>query len=159
MGYYSGSYHDRNQKILQLQRIREQLQQPQQKGQDMKASDVFPSKYLAASDLQGRHVTVTIDYVEVHDVDDGQKPAVYFKGKQKALLANKTNTRSIAELHGDEMDNWTGKRITLYSTPVLFQGRTVPAIRVAAPSGGSPKPEPAPVQEREPGEDADDFPF
>jgi len=125
----------------------------------MKASDVFPSKYLAASDLQGRHVTLTIDYVEVHDLDGQQKPAVYFKGKTKALLANKTNTRSIAELHGDEMDAWSGKRVTLYSTPVLFQGRTVPAIRVAAPSGGAPKPEPAPVQDREPGEDDDDLRF
>ena len=61
----------------------------------MKANDVFPGKYLKASDLNGHEPVVTIDRVEMEDVGDGRKPVVYFKGKEKGLVMNKTNFSTI----------------------------------------------------------------
>ncbi len=77
--------------------------------------------------------------------DDGDKPVIYFRGKDRALVCNKTNAASIAELLGDdEMDNWGGYRICLVPAKTDFQGKRVDCIRIdAAP--GAPQPEPEPV--------------
>lgn len=39
---------------------------------------------------------------------------VYFKGKTKALFANKTNKRRIGRQHGKKVRDWYGKKITLF---------------------------------------------
>jgi hypothetical protein len=65
------------------------------------------------------------------DFDDGKKLLLHFKGKDKALVANKTNCNIIAEnLGSDDTDLWENREITLYVKKVEFQGGLVPAIRV-----------------------------
>ena len=97
----------------------------------MNIGNAFPSKYLKASDLQGRHVPVTIDRVEMEEFDDGDKAIVYFQGKDKGLVLNKTNANMIVEITGSsETGEWKGVRVSLYSTKVDFQGKRVDAIRV-----------------------------
>ena len=89
----------------------------------MDMNTVFPSKFLRASDLQDRAVNVTIDRVEMGDIaDDTVKPVVYFVGKEKGLVLNKTNTKTISNLYGGESDDWAGKSITIYPTETDFQG-------------------------------------
>jgi len=104
----------------------------------MKASDVFSGKTLKADDIKGKEPVVTIDRVELKSYDDGTKPIVFFVGKEKALVCNRTNWNSIAEiLAEDDSDNWAGRRIKLVVARVDFQGKRVDAIRVdAAPSSG-----------------------
>lgn len=97
---------------------------------DMKMSDAFPSKYLKCSDLQGRTVTATISHTEMESVGDDNKPVLYFKGKEKGLVLNKTNAGVIADMYGDDSDGWQGKGISLRPTRVDFQGKRVDAIRV-----------------------------
>jgi hypothetical protein len=59
---------------------------------------------------------------------------VYFAGKEKGLVLNKTNANMIVEIAGsDETEDWEGVQIVLYSTRVDFQGRRVDAIRVDYP--------------------------
>ena len=58
---------------------------------------------------------------------------LYFQGKEKGLVLNKTNANNIAYVYGDETDDWRGQEITLFEAMVDFQGKTVPAIRVRAP--------------------------
>lgn len=99
----------------------------------MKVSDAFPSNYIAASDLDGNNVTVTMKSVELEKVGDDNKPVVYFKGKAKGLILNKTNAKNIATVYGDDMDDWEGQEIVLFPAMVDFQGKTVEAIRVRAP--------------------------
>ena len=96
----------------------------------MLVSDAFPSKYLRAADLQGRTTTLTIEKVVMEDLNGDQKPVVYFADTKKGLVLNVTNARAIAQLAGDDMSNWSGMPLELFSTPVSFQGRTVDAIRV-----------------------------
>ena len=97
--------------------------------------DAFPSNYLKASDLKGAQPVVTIDRIEFEAVGRTKemKPIVYFVGKEKGVVLNKTNANKIAELTGStETDDWSGCQIRLYATHVEFQGETVEAIREAA---------------------------
>jgi len=96
----------------------------------MKVSVLFPSNYLRAADLNGQDVTVTIDKISHEDIGDDNKPVVYFRGKKKGLVLNKTNANNIAIACGDDTEDWIGQEITLYPTVVDFQGRSVEAIRV-----------------------------
>jgi len=110
-----------------------------QGGKDMDINTAFPSKFLKAADLKGRRVQVVIAEVSMQDVGDkteGDKPVVYFEGKEKGLVLNRTNSTSIAELSNDsfETDDWVGTTIVLFSTKVDYQGRRVDAIRVDMPA-------------------------
>lgn len=117
--------------------------------------DAFPSNYLKASDLKGGQPVVTIDRVEFEAVgrQKEMKPILYFAGKEKGVVLNKTNANNIANLVGStETDDWKGCQIRLYSTHVEFQGESVEAIRVKAAGKAvtrqtappPPPPDPAP---------------
>lgn len=105
----------------------------------MKIGDAFPSKYLKASDLpDGQFVRVTIDRVELQNVagndqPDENKPVLYFTGKEKGIVMNRTNAQAISDVYGDDTDGWIGKPVMLYATTTLFQGKTVACIRVKVP--------------------------
>jgi hypothetical protein len=130
-------------------------------------NDAFPSNYLKASDLNGQQPVVTIDRVGFEAVgrEKEMKPVLYFVGKEKGMVLNKTNGKNIAGLVGSfETNDWAGMRIRLYATHVEFNGETVETIRIkAAPpaSNGAarqaPPPPPPPI-EQEPLTD-DDIPF
>ena len=100
----------------------------------MRIDAAFPSKYLKASDLQDRRVTVAMSRVEVEDIGDGDpKPVLFFQGKEKGLVLNRTNANMIETLYGPETDDWVGQQITLYPATTDFKGKTVPCIRISAP--------------------------
>ena len=80
----------------------------------------------------GRPVTVTISHVEMSDIGGEHKPILYFQGKEKGVVLNKTNAGSIVNLFGDDTEAWEGQPIILFEAMVSFQGQTVPAIRVRA---------------------------
>ena len=105
----------------------------------MKISAAFPSKYLKAADLQGKQVTATISYVTMETIGDEERPILYFNGKEKGLVLNKTNANTIANTFGDDTEDWRGAEIVLFETAVDFQGKSMPAIRCRVPPR---KPEP-----------------
>ena len=127
----------------------------------MDMNQAFPSKYVKASDLNGKACTVTIIRVEMAQFEDGgeSKPAAYFHGTAKGLILNKTNTNTIIDMYGPNSDSWIGQPITLRPSVTDFQGRQVACIRVqpnpphqpAAPDETSqvapPAPAPAPTPE------------
>lgn len=94
---------------------------------------LFPSKYLKTTDLDGHEVTVMIERVLLEPAGKLQqmKPVVHFVGKKKGLILNRTNADRIGEITGSRnTDDWPGKTIRLYVTYVAFQGKQTPAIRV-----------------------------
>jgi hypothetical protein len=99
----------------------------------MNINESFPSKYLKASDLKGHEVKVTISRVVPEKIGDDTKPVLYFKGKEKGVVMNKTNANRIAARYGYETDEWSGQDIILYPDMVEFQGQTMEAIRVRVP--------------------------
>lgn len=135
----------------------------------MKVSAAFPSEFLRAVDLDGRNVTVVIDRVEMREVGDDHKPVLFFKGKEKGVVLNKTNSATVAAQFGDEMDDWSGAEIVLYPTSVQFQNKMVEAIRIKIPprkpartAAGSVVVNDKPVSRSEtnpPPIDEDDIPF
>lgn len=113
----------------------------------MKSAEVFPSKYLKAEDLDG-DALVVIEKVVMETLTDPQtkkdseKPVMYLKDVDKGIILNKTNWALIAKQHGDDSDNWVGKKITLTVTDVEAFGDVVSAIRIKPVSkprvGGKP---------------------
>lgn len=103
----------------------------------MKVSNAFPGKYLKAADLEGRTVRAVIERVELEDVGDDHKPVLYFRGKEKGLVANKTNANTIAEIYGDEMNDWIGQPIEIFPSTTDYQGKRVPCLRVSVPRPAS----------------------
>lgn len=82
-----------------------------------------------------------MSHVEMVELNGDEKPVLYFKGKDKGIVLNKTNSNKIAEIFGDDTDGWTDGQIVLFETTTEFQGKTVPAIRVRpAPGRAAPRP-------------------
>jgi hypothetical protein len=122
----------------------------------MKANAIFPGKYLRADDLNGAEPTVTISHIKVETLGEDSKPVLYFAGKDKGVVLNKTNWTALVDITGeDDSDNWEGKRVKLVVRKVDFQGKRMPANRIEEPAGAK-KREPEPVMDREPGDEDDD---
>ena len=96
----------------------------------------FEKEALAAYDLDGRDVTVTIESVGRVELPAQQgkkaakKPMLKFVGEKKTLVCNITNARAIMAMYGPDPKDWKGKRITLYGTTTQFGRDTVECIRV-----------------------------
>lgn len=106
---------------------------------------MFPSKYLAGPDLQGRDVTLTILKVTKREVaisGTSMKEVVnvlHFKEMQsrpeaerKAWIMNTTNANMIAEIHKEPNPlKWGGLRITIYfDESVMFGKRRTGGLRI-----------------------------
>jgi hypothetical protein len=117
---------------------------------------MYEHVFLKAGDLNGKDYTFTIAKVqkEVAKTRQGNELAVsiYFEElkekivklpdavtgaptdtiqPQKKLWCNKTNGRTIADLHGSDVNGWVGKRVTIYPTTTRgAAGKTVDCIRV-----------------------------
>lgn len=102
----------------------------------MNIGAAFPSKYLKASEIpDGQFVPVTIDSVQIENLamssePDEDKPVIYFVGKTKGMVLNKTNANTLMGAFGPETDDWNGKRVLLYSTETTFQGKSMPCLRI-----------------------------
>jgi arabinogalactan endo-1,4-beta-galactosidase len=110
----------------------------------MQISSAFPSNYLKAADLQGKNILIKMDRTEYEMIGNDKKLILYFQGKEKGMVLNKTNANNIAHIYGEETDEWKGAEIVLFEAMVDFQGKTVPAIRVRAPQRKSTPPQTAP---------------
>lgn len=106
----------------------------------MKVTEFYQNegRWLKASDLQGRMHKVTIAGLEVVDFQEKngkkeKKVGLLLQGKQKGLMLNKTNAKIIAAQHGDDMELWEGKLISIFPTQTDFGGDMVDCIRVEMP--------------------------
>jgi hypothetical protein len=99
----------------------------------MRISSAFPGTYLKSADLQGRRVRVVMSHVGMEKVGDDSKPVLYFQGKEKGVVLNKTNSNAISMVYGEDTEHWTGQPIELFEAMVDFQGKTVSAIRMNVP--------------------------
>lgn len=110
----------------------------------MKSSDVFPSRYLKAEELD-EDVALTMSHVDMEEMktqkgEAQNKPVLYFKEIDKGLVLNKTNWSLIAKQYGDESDEWAGKPVTLTVLDVDSFGDVVSAIRIKPPRKVSANP-------------------
>ena len=111
---------------------------------------------LYACHLDGKDVTLTIKKVEGGVITGAKgkkdkKPILHFERTDKRLGLNKTNGKVIAQLYGTEVNEWVGKRVTLFATTTDYGGETVECIRVrnrvpAEQRGKSSSSDPAPLE-------------
>jgi hypothetical protein len=101
----------------------------------MKRNQIFPSRWLRATDLapEGQQVTIRNVTVEQIGEEREKKPIVSFDELDKELIVNVTNWTSIEELTGeDDSDNWPGHVVKLVRVRVPFGGKNVEAVRIEA---------------------------
>src|SRR5437762_1698228 len=112
----------------------------------MKRDDVFPSKYLKATDLSGKACVATIEsapYETLKGLDgtETKKIVLYFKNAEKALPLNATNFDAVCDATGcPDTEDWPGQRIELYPTKTIMGGKTVDCIRIRRPSASRTTP-------------------
>ena len=122
---------------------------------------LFDERFVGSWDLPtDKPVTVKIAKVGQDTVFDPKEntketvPVLFFVGKKKSMVLNKTNAKTIARLHGDDTDGWVGKQIALTVENVKAFGEVWPAIRVAntrlqdaVKPPPEPKPDPEPLED------------
>ena len=119
----------------------------------MHIDQLYPSRFLRCSDLNGQSMRVVIKSISREDVGGEQKIVLSFANGAKALILNKTNARAIAKALGcDDTKDWRGKSITLVPAVTDFKGDTVDCIRVRV-RPASQKPQ---AEEEPPYDDMDD---
>ena len=108
----------------------------------MKISEEFPSKYLKSSDLKGHEVKVIMSNCEREKIGNDDKLVLYFKGKEKGVVLNKTNAGVISDFYGDDTADWYEQPIILFAVRTEFQGKPVDGLRVRIPTARDNKPAP-----------------
>jgi hypothetical protein len=116
-------------------------------------SEAFPSKFLKASDLNGKAVIVRIAATPFEKLKspngvEQSKIVLSFHGTEKKLPLNMVNFDSVAAIVGnDESDNWVG----LYPTQTSMAGKLTDCIRIRKPAPKSKTvANPHPPEEEEP---------
>ena len=86
---------------------------------DMTQFSGTESQWLKASDMLGSNLRVKISEVKILEFDATEsKPAntrsaVMFEGKDKGLVLNATNNKTLCAAYGNDSDNWIGHEIGL----------------------------------------------
>ena len=108
--------------------------------------EALPGDYLGAYSLNGQDLVVTIQSAakELIVGANGKKEVclvLRFKEQIMDMVCNRTNAKTITKVVGSPfVEDWSGKRITLYPTTTKFGGDVVECIRIrpAAPKQAAP---------------------
>lgn len=96
------------------------------------SKDWIKAEMLGDEDV---HVTISEAWIDEprDDAPEGTRKQVILRTKEygdKKFGLNVTNRKTLVKLLGDDTDKWVGKRITLYTTEVEYQGDTMLGIRI-----------------------------
>lgn len=118
----------------------------------MKTDQMFPSRYIKASDIGQGQYRLTIKNLSYEDMADGEKKwVIYFNGTNKGLVLNRTNANALEWLYGDETDNWIGKAVEVYTEMTTYMGKAGLGVRLRGPGAiTSTRPAAAPEQPGQP---------
>lgn len=102
----------------------------------MNREDIFPSRYFKAADLM-KPLTVQISSAELVEMKNmaGElvdRLVIGFHNQKKRLVVNRTNYDAIADLHGDNTNQWAGQQIQLYTDKIHAGGKLWACVRVRA---------------------------
>jgi uncharacterized protein with PIN domain len=102
--------------------------------------------YIGAYALNGEDLTLTIRTVrrEIVTGANGKKEecmVMYWaESGYKPMILNRTNAKTISGVCGSSyVEDWAGKRITLYPTTTKFGGEVVECLRVRATAPAAAK--------------------
>jgi hypothetical protein len=107
----------------------------------MDMENLFPSRFLRASDLKGAEFTLQIKTVTLEKLEgDGEeenKGIVSFEKAKKSWVLNRTNAEALKLMFGRETKDWIGHWVTIYPETIVDQagfagekGAKIPCLRV-----------------------------
>lgn len=92
--------------------------------------ELYPGRFLKAVEFKGRQYTLTMTAVDVEELESDKgtkvKGVVSLKETEKQWALNRTNGICLREMFGKKVQEWKGKRVTLF--PGTHNGE--PCIRV-----------------------------
>jgi hypothetical protein len=100
--------------------------------------EMFPSRFIKCSDLNGKPMAVTIAATDRETLRDAsgkerEKLVVGFQGLKKVLALNATNWDSVADILDEaNSDDWVGGRIELYPSKTHLPGRGMSTASASA---------------------------
>ena len=86
--------------------------------------------FLNAASLGEKPKTVTVSSYEVTVFNSTEKLVLNFNELDEGLVLNQTNAVTLGNAFGDEVDNWVGKSITLWTEQIQFKGESINSIKV-----------------------------
>lgn len=92
--------------------------------------------YLGAWDVpDGEDLILTIDHAARDDVKNERgserKLTIHFVEDYKPMILNATNSKALSEAVGStKVEDWSGKRVAIYTTKVTAFGGTTDALRI-----------------------------
>lgn len=106
----------------------------------MRVSEMKESKYLTAEGMKDSGPRVlTIDAIRKEKMNDGkEKWVMSFREVVEGWVLNITNLNILAELFGDETDDWERQKVELYADRVPFGKDMVWGIRCRLPTQKKP---------------------
>lgn len=114
----------------------------------MKMTDIYPDKWLKASHLQGRTITVYVQLSTVQEVFNTQtkkkekKFVLHFYKAKLPMILNKTQALAMIQITGaDDSDNWKGHYIAL-APSIAPNGEATITISKPETKPAQPDPEP-----------------
>ncbi len=104
----------------------------------MKVSEYYANNFFRAENFDKSGRVLTIYSVEMEQVGKEEKLTIHFLDEDKTMPVNKTNALSIAELYGDDTDDWCDHEIRIFRDTTMFNGKRVSCMRIGSPeSSGS----------------------
>ena len=109
----------------------------------MKRHQIFPSTYYNSQDVRESPLLLTIDYVDMELVGEGdskkEKPVAHFKEEgSKLLVVSPTKFDAIALIaKSDDTEDFPGVKVVLEAGKAQFQGKLVDCVNIRPPR--SPK--------------------
>lgn len=92
--------------------------------------ELYPGRFIKATEFKGKQVTLRIASIRIEELigDKGPqiKGVISFERTEKQWALNKTNGICIKAMFGGKVQQWVGKRVTLF--PSVHDGE--PCIRV-----------------------------
>jgi hypothetical protein len=80
--------------------------------------DLYPGRFLKAADFKGKPVTLTISEVKIEELIGEKGPqikgVISFDKTEKQWALNKTNGLCLKDMFGKKVQQWVGKRVTLF---------------------------------------------
>jgi hypothetical protein len=119
--------------------------------------EAFPSKYLKASDFNGKTVKAVISQIVFEEVgqDKQRKLVAYFQGKEKGLILNKTKCALLEDAYGKSSEGSHGQTIEMSPGRTTFKGELVDCVNIRCMKVAKKAPEPVAAA----AEDDGDVPF
>src|SRR5262245_9161255 len=101
--------------------------------------EVFPSRFLKHSDLNGKPLTLTIKSAPTEPLkgvngEEQDKTVLHFKETKKTLPLNVTNWDAVADVTAEaDTNDWAGHRIQAYPSTTPMRGEIVDCVRIRSP--------------------------